>query len=818
MFSSYLKVAVRNLRKNHVYSVINIVGLAIGIAVCMLILMYVNEESSYDRQISDRLYRLERHSTTSLDTYGGGLASLAPAFGIFLKDDFMEVENVVRLWEWGTKLVEYGDNQFTEPQIFFAEKDVFAAFSIPMISGNAETALAEPLSAAISQSTAQKIFGDEDPIGKELAVSEDLFVNVTDVFEDTPRKSHIHFNFLISYPSLREFGAKYHGGESDYFLGTENITDNVTYTYLTLADGTDAGDFQERMPAFIDRHVPGFVDDSGQEMKASDNVLLNLRHAKDIHLYSHTGNEIEPGGDIRFVRLFLIIAMAILLIACFNFINLATARSAKRAKEVGLRKVVGADRSQLLTQFMCETFFIGSLAMVFAILLIEIALPHFGTIAGYELAHNLWMQSEYLLILLGVFVFVCLAAGIYPAIYLSVFKPAAILRGDVTHGKRGIALRKTLVVIQFTISMGLILSVMVIFNQMRYLKNKELGFDKENVLMFRMHGDMWDRWDDFKAALISETDAISVAASKRAPTGRLGDNPGFTIEINGEKRNSTIAMPHNRVEHDFFKTYGMEIVAGRDFSLEHSTDTEEAFILNETAVRSLGWENPADALGAVISVPSWPDEKAGRVIGVVKDFHYESLHNHIIPIVTYIAPFEVNTVAVRLSPGDIAGQIEAVGRVADRYQPGYDFTFDFLDDRLAAQYRSEGQLMRLFGYFCTLAIFIACLGLIGLSAYAAERRAKELSIRKVLGATVANIAALLSKEFVWLIGLSIVVASPITYYMMTQWLANFAYRIDMGLSTFAISGSALLVTALATVSWQAIKAAISNPVDALKYE
>lgn len=818
MFKNYLKIALRNIGRHKGYSFINIAGLAIGMAVCILILMFVRDELSYDthHEHKDRIYRIERQWFAADGSVRSELCSVAPSFIPLLEEEFPEMEHVVRMLGSSDTLITFGDNNFVEERFYFAEHDIFDVFTIPVIKGNPQTALKDPNSIVLSESMVRKYFGDEDPMGKVMKVGssrEDY--QVTGVMKDVPQSSHLHFDFLASFITLKG-RYTYYRDKSDYLFGSSNFSDNVTYTYMRLARDADSGEVAARIPGFIDRHLPTYESESGDIVYPSQWNNLILRKVIDIHLHSHTNNELEPNSDIRYITLFTLVAAFILIIACVNFMNLSTARAVKRAREVGLRKVVGANRRLLTTQFLGESLLIALLAMALALTLVSILLPYFSAFSGHELRFGLLINSVGILILVSVFLITGLAAGLYPAVYLSAYKPATILRGELTRGTRGAIMRKVMVVFQFAISAALIISVGVVFKQMRFLRNANLGFQRENIVLIPSNGVVLQNWREIKNELLKNPRILAATLSKRAPSGRLLDAPGFRAEINGEMVDGSFSMPHNRVEHDFFKTYGIKIVAGRDFSIDYPTDENEAFILNETAVRRLGLKSPEDAVG--LPMETRAPNLSGRVIGVVADFNYESMHHKIVPMITYIRLGQTNTVSLRIAAGNIQETIAYVQGIWDRFHPGYPVSYTFLDDRLNALYRNEARMMEMFGYFSMLAIFIACLGLFGLASFTTEQRTKEIGVRKVLGATVSKIIILLSREFArWVLAANII-AWPIAYFAMDKWLDNFAYRVNIGWTAFLLTAVLTSMIALLTVSYQSIKAAVANPADSLRYE
>jgi putative ABC transport system permease protein len=815
MLRNYLKVAWRNIIRKKGFSFINITGLAIGMTVCLLILLFVQYELSYDTYHKNAidLYRFERQWLSPDGSVRGGFASIAPSFVVFLEKEFPEIENAVRIFPVGTILVSMGDTHYEEKRFYFAEEDFFDVFSIPLVKGDPKTALAKPDGLVISQSMARKYFRDENPIGKQMKVDQTYLFQVTGIMEDTPSNTHVYFDFLAPYLALKGLQGS---GERDYFHGTRNFSDNVTFAYVRFVEGTDPDAVRAKIPGFMDRVLGTRKDKDGNIIPASQGNTIFLQRITDIHLHSHTSKELEANGDIRYVNLFTVIALFVLIIACINFMNLSTARATQRAREVGLRKVVGANRRRLTTQFLGESLVVALIAILVALAFVALLLPAFNAFANRDISFGLLFNPVGLLTVLGVFFLTGIVSGFYPALYLSAFRPATILRGELTHGTRGALMRKVLVVFQFAISVALIVGVGVVYKQMRFLQDADLGFERENIIMLRADQTIKQNWQDFKQQITSSPEILYATLSKRAPTGRLLDSPGFRAEVNGQMLTSPFSMPHNRVEHDFFKTYGMEFIAGRDFSIEYPTDANKAFILNETAVRQLGLERPEDAVG----MPMWTVAPflSGNVIGVVKDFNYESMHNEIIPIITYIQPIQANTVSIRIAAGrtrEALGDAEVVWK---RFNPEYPFQFDFLDDRIAEQYRNEERMMQMFGYFSLLAIFIACLGLFGLASFMAEKRTKEIGIRKVLGASISNIMALLSKEFTLLVLLGNIIAWPLAYFAMRGWLNNFAYKTEIGGIVFMLAGFLTLLISLLTVSYQAIRAALTDPAIAIRYE
>jgi putative ABC transport system permease protein len=525
---------------------------------------------------------------------------------------------------------------------------------------------------------------------------------------------------------------------------------------------------------------------------------------------------LEPPGDRKYIAFFTIIAAFILILACINFTNLSTARASQRAREVGLRKVVGGHRRMLAKQFMMESVLVVAISLILAFGLVLLTLPMFNSLFGRALNFGVVVEPGSLLLIGIVFILTSATAGLYPAVYLSAFKPAAILRGELTRGAKGALLRKILVIFQFAVTIVLIVAVGVVSRQMRFLRNADLGFDRAHIILVTADNEIKGRWDDVRQSLTSNPAILSASLSKRAPSGSLSDAPGYSTVVNGRSDRGSISMPHNRVSREFFKTYAVKFVAGRDFSADFPTDDSEAYILNETAVRQLGWKTPAEAIDQPMTVSGRSAQ--GRIIGVVADFNYESLHNQIRPIVTYILPRQANTLSVRVAPGRISDALGHIRSVWAKFRPGYQFKFDFLDGRLKALYINEERMMKLFGAFSGLAILIACLGLFGLASYSAEQRTKEIGIRKVLGASVAGLAAMFSREFArWILAANLL-AWPVAYFLMDRWLRGFAYKVSIGWSVFAATAVLTFAIAMITVASQSVRAALADPAVSLRRE
>ncbi|MBN1789757.1 MAG: ABC transporter permease [Bacteroidales bacterium] len=805
MFKGNLKITLRNFARNKGYSIINILGLSIGIACVIIIFSWVQYELSFDKYhlYSDRIYTVQKPP----------FSTLAPSFVPLLKQDFPEIEEIARLTEGGELLVKYDEKSFVEKRLFFAEENIFNILSMEMLAGDTKTCLSQPNSIVLTESMVHKYFGTNDPLGKIIMLADTLPFSITGVIKDMPANSHFHCDFLASYLTLKSLFY-------EYFYGSHNFSDNVCLTYMRLAKDTDPLLLEGKLPKFIDRYLDPHKDEGGKFHLASESNQIKLVKVTDIHLHSHTFNDIESNGDIKYVRIFFLIALFILLIACINFINLSIAKGLRRAKEVALKKALGSGQSKIILELITDSLFYTIIALFLAIVMYETIIPYFSNFWNGWTGLRLFSNPSNLLFIAGILIFINLVAGLYPAIYISQFQPIQILKNSLVTISRHSSkterslVRKSLVVIQFSISIAVIIGIGVINKQIRFMQNSDLGYDKENIITFSADDILLNKWHDFKQRLLSNTGIKLVTISKRAPTDRLLDDPGYEIEVNGNLVNHSFPMPHNRVEHDFFRTYGIKIIAGRDFDRNIQTDATEAAILNETAVKQLNFKNPSEAVGVRIRL----EGSYKTIIGVCGDFHYESLHRKISAIVTYISADEPNTVAVRLAPGNIAGGIKFIGKIWDEYHKDTPLEYTFLDERINRQYLNEQRMLKLFDWFGLLGILIACMGLFGLTAYSTERRNKEIGIRKANGATTLEIMLMLSVDFTKWVLIAFVLVCPASYYFMHLWLQNFAYKTQIGWLVFAASGIAVLLIALFTVSWQSWLAAKRNPVDALRYE
>lgn len=794
MLKNYLKIAWRNIWKTKAFSIINVCGLAVGMTACFLIALYVNFERSYDRyhQQADRIYRLVCDVKTPTETINANITSGPMA--MYAAKDFPEVENFVRILP-NSLLIRKGDLKYQESNLFFADSSLFQLFDFPLIAGDPKTALKEPFSVVLSESAAKKYFGKEDPIGKSLLLTDDSFNSkVTGVMKDIPENSQFKADVFVSMVSLMKM-ANFNFDEQ---WGNFGFT-----AYVLLKPNTDAARLTTKLPAFLTSRVGKEMD----QMKMHYTLFLEPLTA--VYLHSKRGGFVS--GNINNVYIFAIVALFILLIACINFVNLSTARAVERAKEVGIRKVVGAYRIQITRQFIGESILICLLAFLISILLCLVLIPYFNLLAGKEISGGIFLHPRYILILFFSACLIGLLAGIYPALVLSSFKPVTVLKGKFSSNAKGLLLRKTLVVVQFVVSIALIAGTLTVHRQLGYMRNQNLGFNQEQVLVLQTNGDAKSRI--LKDAATSVPGVLASAVSGAVPGG---ENPVAYSEIENTQGDMQIAnLPVYFVDYNYLPLYKIELVAGRAFSPDFGTDTAQAMILNESAVKLFGYLKPEDAIGKKYS--QWGSE--GKIIGVIRDFHFKSLQSKIEPLsMRYGQGNGGGLVSLKIDGQHINTALKALEQKWQEIIPNRPFDYFFADEFFDRQYRAENRFGSLFLNFAVLAIFISCLGLFGLVSYHTTQRYREIGIRKVLGANISTIVRLLSLDFLRLIVISIVIASPLMWFFMHKWLTDFAYHIDVSWWIFALAGSIAIVIALLVISSLTIRAAMANPVNSLRNE
>ncbi|MEE9464654.1 MAG: ABC transporter permease [Candidatus Neomarinimicrobiota bacterium] len=804
MFYNYLKVAFRNLARYKGYSLINIAGLAIGIAGCLLISLWVRDELSYDRyhSSSDRIYRviIDR----SANEIEGRMASTSPLLAGKLALDFPEVLAATRIHESGFPVFQYGDRIFSEEGGLTVDHSFFQIFDgIQFIAGDPATALTKPNTLVLTESLAKKYFDDMDPVGKTIVMDRSESYEVVAIVRDMPANSHLHFDFL------------------DPAVGTRldritSWTSMIPRTYVLLDQGADAAQLEAKLATIVQQHVmPRLEQITGvtlEQFQASGQYYnFKLQPLESIHLYSNIEDEFERNGSITMVYMFAAIALIILLLACVNFVNLSTARSAGRAKEVGLRKVVGSTNRQVKAQFLTESILLSGFAVLLAALLVELLLPTYNQLSGKSLEMSLLFRWFLIPGLATLAVAVGLAAGAYPAFMMARFQPAKVLKGNFLLGGARSSVRNILVVFQFAVSVALIVGAITVSRQMDYIQTQNLGFDGDQVLVVRKTDDIGESIRAFKDR-VAQLPGVKNTSCSSALIG--SDFPIYSMYASGPSGPEPHTIYNYRVDEDFLATYGLKLKQGRFFQKTKGTDAF-AVVINETTAQALSVDDP---LSAIFTYPN--DSQEYHVVGVVEDFHFHTLHQTIKPLVLvpYTGEYMGRNMSIRFDTPDVPGLIGRVEEIWHEYAGQQQFEYAFFDQTYDSRYRTEMRTGQIFGLFSSLAILIACLGLFGLTAYIAEKRSKEIGIRKILGASVINIVSIMSGDFFKLVLIGGVIATPIAWYVFNGWLENFAYRIDLGITTFVMAGGLVLLIALLTVSYQAIKAATSNPVDAIRYE
>ncbi len=793
---SYLKVTLRKIRQNKAYSAINIIGLATGIACCLFILLYVLFELSFDRfhKDVDRIYIVgqDRKSEAGRELVLGNFPLLAPT----LKDRYPQLKSAGRINQGWITQVKYKDKIFKEDSLWDADPGIFDVLSIPFIQGDPQTALERPNTAVMTKSFAQKYFGDLDPLGEIVTIGEREY-EVTGVVQDPPANTDFVYKIIKSWKTIEM-------DEEDHWRSWDPGIAG-TACLIKLNEGIDVNDFEGQIQRIPREFCGDELDKRGFEYKF---FLLPL---KNLHRVTISGDQIKPSSKLIYVYIFSAVGLLILLIACMNYMNLATARSANRATEVGMRKVVGAFRHQIVRQFLGESLLIVLIALVIAVSLVQVLLPQFNNLALTKFTSQSLVHPG---IMIGVFlllIFVALGAGSYPAFFLSSFKPISVLRGAIKSGAKGAVMRKILVVGQFSISIALIICTLVIFRQITFMKNRPLGFDKEQKLVITLKG--WemitDKYKAVKNEFLQHPSVLKATASSGVPGSMINRTYVYPY---GEQETKGQAFRSLRCDHDFTEVYGLKMVAGRSFNKEIQSDTYKAFIINESGVKAFGWDSPEEALGKELWDRRYP------VIGVVKDYHWWGLQREIEPMIMRVVPDLFRSITLTVNTSNMHSTLEFLKKKYAELFPGDLFEYFFVDTNFDIQYRYEERLSRIFQIFTVLGIFIACLGLFGLASFIAEQRTKEIGIRRVMGATVSQVVVLLSREFTKWVLVANLIAWPLAYIAVRKWLQNFAYRMTVGVELFIFAAALALVIALCTVGYQALKAAVANPVDSLRYE
>ena len=805
MLRNYLTSACRNLWKNKGYTLINILGLALGMACVMLILMYVQSETTYDNFHPNKediyLFDIQVKVPQSGDIRKRAIGPYRLADE--LKVDFPDIEHIVRFAAQGREAVGYNDQLFLEEQLTFVDPEVFQVFHLPLVTGDPLEVLKDPFSVVMSQDAAKRYFANENPIGKTLQIRDEDFV-VNGVMEDIPKNSQLQFDILVSMNCAPQIFSR---------IVLENWGEGSSWTFAKLPSGKTRADYRDRLASFTADKLEAWSELSPQ---------LNLNPLPKLYLHSKDLRGWVPGGDITYVIAFTFIAIFILLIACVNFMNLATARSSLRAREVGLRKVVGANRSQLVGQFLSESTILALISLGLAMGIAWFSMPYFNQLANKDMEFDLVNNLPMIFSLLGITLFVGVVAGSYPALLLSGFKPVNVLSNRVSKNLKWSSLRKALVIFQFTTSIFLLIVTIVVYNQLQYCMNLDLGFNRENLIVFGTPTDMRGQYEQFRSQLLTNPKVVNAGPASRVPPERLTSS--LTARPEGVPEDQQRGMQTVWTDFDYIETMGYEIATGRSFSREFSSDVQKAFVINEQAVKEIGWTNES-AIGKTFGsseITDWNEgqwqPKDGQVIGVLKDFHFESLKQKIVPTVYFIAPYMAWQYVVRITPGDIPSTINFIEKTWSQFNEEIPFEYEFVDENFNRLYDIEQRQGKIFRLFAILAIFIACLGLIGLAAFSADRRKKEIGIRKVLGASSPSLIYLLSKEFTMLVLIAFVIASPLGWYIMKNWLQDFVYRVPIQISVFVIAGLMALLIAWLTVGYQTLKTAYMNPVQSIRNE
>ena len=804
MLSNYLTIAFRNLWRQKAFTAINIVGLSVGLASCLLIVLYVLHELSYDsyHAHADRIYRMTMHAR--MDEKDINLAYSTGPSGQALLRESSGVEAVTRLRKEGAFLVKHGQDIIKEEKVAFVDSNFFSVFSLPMMKGSPKNALAEPNTLVLTQTTAHKYFGKADPIGQSLTLGNLGLFRVTGVCEDVPSNTHFHYDMFGSFESVKT---------GDKWLASG------AYTYVRLREGHSLAQVETISRGFVSKYIAPeikefFGMDFTEFQKKGNRFGFQFQPITDIHLHSDLDDELEANSDAKYVYIFSVIAFFILLLACINFTNLSTAGSASRSKEVGIRKVLGSVRTQLVTQFLTESVLLTFFALVLALVLVFLLLPSFNVLSGKQFTVNDLVNGRLLMGAVVCSLVIGLLAGSYPAFVLASFKPITVLKGKLQIGGRSGWLRNALVTTQFVVSIGMIVATIVANRQIQFMQNKKVGFDREQVLVLHDTHVLEAKADAFKAELAKLSSVVKVASAGFLPAGHTSQSVDG-VQVQDGARTATHRTKGYYIDEEYLPTLGIGLAQGRNFSKAFSTENSSV-LLNEAAVRTYGFKNPIGQQISTVGDGSAGSKRTYTVVGVVKDFHFESMHQHIAPLVIFYGK-DNNQLALRIQTNDIPTLLQ---KIEQQWKATTDnpFAYSFLNERFSKMYQSEQHISQLFGVFAGLAVLIACLGLFGLAAFTTHQRTKEIGVRKVLGASVTGIVTLLLTDYLKLILIATLIASPIAGYTMSQWLRDFAYRIDLPWWAFALAGVLATIVAVLTVSYLAIKAALVNPVKSLKAE
>jgi putative ABC transport system permease protein len=806
MLKNYFKIGIRSLLRNKFFTAINIFGLTLGMTTCLLIMLYVQNELSYDRynKKADQIVRVVFRGSIQGEKMKE--AMVMPPVAQTLKSEYPEVLEATRLRNYGNPRITFGEKTFKENAFAYADSNFFEVFTLPFLKGNPKTALLEPNTIVISESVAKKYFGDEDPIGKILQFKDfNSSYKITGVMGAMPVNSHFHFDLfasMASFPQSREFSWM----TSEY------------YTYLVLPKGYDYKKLEAKLPADVEKYMGSQLQKAmgmtyTQFRQKGNELGLYLQPLKDIHLHSDLNLELGPVGDIRYVYIFSVVAIFMLLIACINFMNLSTAGASKRSREVGIRKVLGSLKGQLVRQFLLESILLTSFAFLLSLILVFWTLPFLNKLSGKDLSFNL-LSNPWLLPGLLLFALVTgLLAGSYPAFFLSSFKPVTVLKGKIASIGKTVSLRSGLVVFQFFISIVLIIGTIIVYKQLAFIQNEKLGYNKDQVIIVQEAYWLGKNQEAFKQKLLQDPRVLSISSSGYLPAGNSYNN-NFMIYADNNSDQLVKTLRYD-VDYNYIQTLGMQMADGRNFSKLFGTDST-GIIINEETSKAFGWGK--NALGHNLTRPDNDGTKVTyHVIGVVKNFHFKSFHEPISPLVMVLGNNNENII-VKTNAKDIAALKNTLKKNWDDLKGEVPFAYTFLDDRFNNSYQSEQKIGQILGVFAGVTIFVACLGLLGLATFTAEQRTKEIGIRKVLGASITNIVSLLSINFIKLVFIAFIIAAPVAWYMMNKWLQDFAYKTNVSGWTFLLAAVLAIAITIITVSFRAIKAAVVNPVNSLRAE
>lgn len=803
MFKNYLKIAYRNIIKQKAYTLINVMGLALGLASCILVGLFIWQDLNYDNyhENGENIYRLSMKNITPSGT--SHMAESPAKAGPTIIENFPEVDKMTRIYFSSDDLVALDNNKFYEDEIIFADENFFNIFSYQLISGNPNELLTDKNSIVLTRKISEKYFGSENPVGRTLRLNNKFDMKITGVIENVPANSHFNFDLVCSYSALADM-------PEGIFLDQWGATFG-SYTYLLLHPGTDIDNFEIKSSNYFTSLL--------EEFASIKNEII-LQPIKSIHLHSDLNDEIKPNSSITYILILGSISLFILILACINFVNLTTARAIKRAKEIGVRKVFGAIKQQLVPQFLSESIFLTIIALGFALVIVELITPAFSELIGSEMVYNCFDQIGILVTIVILTLVIGILAGLYPAFVLTHYQPVDIMKGSLfASGKKGSAfLRKCLVLFQFSISIILIIFTVVINQQVDYMRNYDMCFEKDQTIILNTPERMSNNFNVIKSELNTIPGVIKSSASLGAPS--LGSGYGTNLIPDMQHEDEEFGISVKMIDFDYLDLYDIELLAGKSLSEFEGADFTELTMVNETTVRKLGFVDPIDAIGNsyTIGLSDGVKRFSPEIVGVVRDFHFNSLHSEISPLLFMYWPYLFQEVSIRISAKNVPATIKGIQQVWEKFYPEYPFNYSFLDEKIDKLYQAEERSFQVITVFSILAIFIACLGLLGLTFYTTEQRRKEIGIRKVLGASITSVLHTISKEFLKLVIIANLIAWPVSFLLMKKWLESFPYQVKISFGVFLLSGFIALAISLITISYTVIRSATSNPIKSLRYE